>query len=409
MQLLDGLRVIEFGSLLNASTVGMMLGDLGADVIKVEAPGEGDYLRNFLGQIKPGWSPAHLQVNKNKRSMTLDVRKPRAREIFFDLVKTTDVVVDGSIGDSCVSLGIGYDEQREFRPDLVYCQYTGFGAAGPYRSVPTHGQMMNALAGSIPAEMGEDGNARHKPSSGFLGGTVHGGEASSTGASFAAMAILAALFQRSRTGEGAYIDTASSDAVIASSFFFVATELNMDRITDKRTLPVVPITGGEGAKYQVYETSDGKFIYAGFIEHKFWDKFCAAVDRPDLAKVKDESAPVDFGTGEPGLRAELQKIFWTRTQEEWMKVAVDCDVPLGPVHELADLPSDPHLSTRSVFVEGQHPKVGPFSYVGVPSMVRGQQYTVRRGAPALGEHTEELLAELGYDAQLAQLRAEGVC
>ncbi|MCW2750668.1 MAG: fldA 8, partial [Aeromicrobium sp.] len=142
--LLAGIRVLESATLFNGDTLGAHLADLGADVIKVESK-QGDYLRHFLGQIEPGLSPAHVQINRGKRSIVLDLKNDADRDVFWHLLDTADVFVDGNASDACDQLGIGYAAQSARKPDIVYCQYSGYGAAGPYAQIPTHGQMMNAL------------------------------------------------------------------------------------------------------------------------------------------------------------------------------------------------------------------------------------------------------------------------
>ncbi|HZI44053.1 MAG TPA: CoA transferase, partial [Ilumatobacter sp.] len=155
--LLDGVRVLEVAVLFNGDLVGQHLGDLGADVIKIESPGRGDYLRDMLGQIVPHQSPAHLQVNRNKRSVTLDVRADEGRELFWTLLEQTDVFVDGLLSGACDRMGIGYDEQRRRKPSIVYCHCSGFGATGPHAAIPTHGQMMNAAAAGVALSLDADG------------------------------------------------------------------------------------------------------------------------------------------------------------------------------------------------------------------------------------------------------------
>ena len=176
MGLLTGVRVLESAQLFNGDTLGAVLGDLGADVIKIESPFRGDYLRDFLGQVTPHNSPAHLQINKNKRSVALDLRKGRGREVFWRLLATADVFVDGNSADAMDKLGVGYTAQRERRPEIVYCQYTGYGATGPYSTIPTHGQMMNAAAGATPVVMDDTGLVRpyHGPQN--FNGIASGGE-----------------------------------------------------------------------------------------------------------------------------------------------------------------------------------------------------------------------------------------
>src|SRR5215208_523283 len=208
--LLDGVRVVESAVLLNGDTVGMLLGDLGADVIKVESPPGGDYLRYFLGQIVPGVSVAHAQVNRNKRSVLLDLTADIDRDTFWRLIDTADIFVDGNRPGVCERLGIGHDAMRERKPSIVYVQHTGFGAQGPYSSIPTHGMLMNALVGAHAVARGNDGLLRR--GSFEEDGANLGGEATSIGALHAALHAVAALVRARETGIGAYIDVAASDA-----------------------------------------------------------------------------------------------------------------------------------------------------------------------------------------------------
>jgi crotonobetainyl-CoA:carnitine CoA-transferase CaiB-like acyl-CoA transferase len=156
MKLLEGVRVVECAVLFNGDQTGRHPADLGAGVIKVEAPGVGDYLRDFLAQIVPHHSPAPMYVNRNKRSVTLNLRSDEGREAFFTLLRTADIFVDGFAGDACARLGIGYDDQRRVKPGIIYAQCSGFGAHGPYAQIPTRGQMMGALGGGIELAMGSD-------------------------------------------------------------------------------------------------------------------------------------------------------------------------------------------------------------------------------------------------------------
>ena len=402
IELLKGVRVIECAVLFNGDQTGRLLGDMGADVVKVEAPGVGDYLRDFLGQVTPHHSPAHMYANRNKRSVTLNLRSDRGRELFFELLKTADIFVDGFIGGACAKLGIGYEDQCKVKPDIIYCQCSGFGAAGPYGQIPTHGVMMGALAGGTPVEMGDDGLVR-SAGAGLGDGTV-------VGATNTALAGVAALAYRARTGKGTYIDGAGSDAVLATSWFGVTNAWNAHRTVDYQA----PGGGDRGeedgsAKYQHYETKDGKFILFCGIEHKFWDNFCRAVGREDLLAEKDTTEPVDFARAQLGLRREVQKIFHTRTLQEWIAVALEHDIAMGPANSLGDLLDDPHLRAREIIHESEHPHAGPFTSVGWPAPVRGQPFDIFHPAPLLGEHTEKILSELGLGrAEVDSLRKEGV-
>lgn len=391
--------MLESATLFTGDHLGTLLGDLGADVIKIESPFQGDYLRDFLGQVTAHHSPAHMQVNKNKRSVTLDLRTPEGKELFWQLLESADIFVDGNAGDALDKLGVGYEEQRKRKPDIVYCQVSGFGTHGDYAVVPTHGQMMNALAGCTPMEMGPDGLTQAANLSSPMGSMSASGEGTANAGIYGAYHAIAGYVRKLRTGEGSYIDVSGADACISSAWISATYALNDSRITDRRSMPAGGQDSSASAKYQHYETADHKFILFCAIEPKFWRNFCHAIERPDLAGQHNEGAPVDFAAGELELRRELQEIFHTRTLDEWMKVAVEADVAMGPapttVVEAAD---DPHMRQRQIFYPGEHPHAGPFNYVGQPAVIEGQTYSVWRPAPLLGEHTREVLTELGLSA-----------
>jgi crotonobetainyl-CoA:carnitine CoA-transferase CaiB-like acyl-CoA transferase len=395
-RLLDGVRVIEAAVLFNGDSLGMLLADLGADVIKVEAPDRGDYLRDFLGQIVPHHSPAHLQVNKNKRSIVLDLRDDADRAKFFELLRTADVFVDGFAGGACDKLGIGYAAQQQVKPDIIYCQYSGFGSTGPYATIPTHGRMMNALAGGTPQQAGPDGFAEPDETPRLMGGIESGGEGTAAGAVQAAFHVAAALFARERTGRGCFLDASAADAVLASAWIAATYALNEHRITDRRSLPSADSNGQSSAKYEFYRTGDDRFVLFCCIEPKFWSRFCRIVGRDDLIDAGgSHSGPVDFATGQDELRRQLRDVLATRTQSEWVRLAAEEDLPIGPAHQAADLLADPHLSARQILVPGHHRLAGDFTYIGEPVIVSGQPYEAPRGAPLLGEHTDEILKEIG--------------
>jgi crotonobetainyl-CoA:carnitine CoA-transferase CaiB-like acyl-CoA transferase len=401
-RLLDGVRVVEIGVLLAVDHLGGLLGDEGADVIKVESPQLGDYLRNIGPVLAKDWSIAHLGINRNKRSVTIDGRTSRGQELLTRLVKTADVLITGNVGETNRKLGLDYHAVARINPELVYCQVTGFGASGPYAEVPTHGNMMDALGAESPTlSVDEHGVVRAAPPDAMQtpgsGGVV-------LGPMYAAFAVAAGLCSRHRTGRGCYIDISCAESVLGAQRTAAIGQLNPEKISPDA--PMGDLTNS--AKYQHYQTSDGKYILFCCIEPKFWDNFCRAAGRHDLLDRHDRSVAADFGFDDDDLRHELQESFRTRTQAEWMAVASEHHVPMGPALRFDQLADDPHLQARSELVREDHPLLGSFLTLGSPVSVPGQEMPLR-SAPAHGADTDEVLSELGIGpAEVEALREEGV-
>ena len=389
MKLLQGVRVLESSMLLNGATTGMLLVDLGAEVIKVESPSLGDYLR-----IEDTWH-LHAQANKGKRSIALDLRTDAGIGVLHQLLETTDVFLTNAVGDRNERLGIGYEQLRARKPDLIYCQNTGYGATGPYSSLPTHGQMMDAMAGATPMELDEDGLTRLRYAPRRVLTLMAGAEGTAAGAVYAAMHVAAALHHRDRTGEGCYLDVSSSDAVLATAWTAATALLNRAEHFGAMQRDV-----REVARYQWYETLDHAFVLFCPEEQKFWRAWCELVGRPDLL---DRENGIE-------LRREIQEVIRTRTRDEWLELARTHRLPLGPSHNsVEEVRADPHMAARQMFHERDLDGRGTFTYLGQPAIVSGAAYEVPADAPTLGQHTAEILAELGHDeATIARLAAEGV-
>jgi crotonobetainyl-CoA:carnitine CoA-transferase CaiB-like acyl-CoA transferase len=381
-RLLAGFRVVELSLLLNGATTGMMLADLGADVVKVESPFLGDYIR------VPSTRHLHSQVNKNKRSLTLDLATAAGREIMHRLVAASDVFLTNLLPRATARLGVSYEQLQGVNPALVYCQVTGFGATGPLADVPTHGQMMDAMAGALPAEVGPDGLATaRRPPAVRSGSLTVAGEGTATGAVYAALHVAAALARRASTGDGCYIDVAATDAVVASAWTTAVAQLNLP---PAEWWWNAEDAGRDTARYQHYIAADGKFLMFCPEEKKFWEAFCDLVGRPDL---KPRQAGYD-------LRRELQSIIGSQDRQYWLNLAVTHRLPIGPVNDgAAEVRADPHICARGLFVEASAEAGEPFVYVGPPAIVAGQPYATPTPAPSLGENTEEILTDLGYTAQ----------
>jgi crotonobetainyl-CoA:carnitine CoA-transferase CaiB-like acyl-CoA transferase len=379
LSLLAGCRVIESSMLLNGASTGMMLVDLGADVVKVESPFLGDYLR-----IEDTWQ-LHLQANKGKRSIALDLGTAAGQDVFSRLLAAADVFVTNAVGRRNDRIGLGYEQLRAQKPDLIYCQNTGFGATGPYAGLPVHGQMMDALVGATPMEVGADGLTRPKAAPRRVLTLMAGAEGTTAGALYAAMHIAAALYRRERTGEGCYLDVSSAEAVLASAWTAASSLLNRPDQTAERERDVADV-----ARYQWYETRDHRFVLFCPEEHKFWRTWCELVDRPDLIPRENGEA----------LRREVQAIIATKDRDEWIRLAVEHRLPLGPSYNtIEEVQADPQIRSREIFRRADDVERGPVTYVAQPVLVAEQPYELPGRAPALGEHTGEILAELGYSAE----------
>jgi crotonobetainyl-CoA:carnitine CoA-transferase CaiB-like acyl-CoA transferase len=414
IKLLQGVRVVECAVLPTGDTTGRLLGDLGADVIKIEQPGVGDYLRELGGRLggQPHQSPFHLMCNRNKRSLTLNLRSEEGRSIFWELLATADIFIDGFANDACDKLGVGYDEQVKVNPDIVYCQSNGFGVKGPYGPIPVHGYMMGGVAGALPLGEDEDGLVRQvQPAvDSYFAGQLDG---PTVGAVWAVVTALAGLQYRNSSGNGVYIDNSGSDSIAATQWIDNTINWNTGRIEKARNnAPPSQTDPRKRPKYTFYKTKDEKYVMLAAIEHKFWDNFCRAIDRDDLRDVKDTSVLVDFQVQDDGrtdLIDVLKEVFLNRTQAEWVQAAVEFDIPLSPANQRGDLVDDPHMRARDIIDESVHPTAGPFTTIGWPAVIRDQHYETHQHAPALGQHTAELLAELGHSAEeLAKLQERGV-
>lgn len=390
-QLLAGYRIIECGPLLNAASPTMHLVDLGAEVIKVESPFRGDYLRAHTSMPQ-----LHRQVNKGKRSLALDLTTDAGRSVLYRLAANCDAFVTNMTEARSHSLGVGYEHLVDHNPGIVYCRNTGYGATGPYADLPTHGQMMDGLAGATPVEMGEDGLVRPaiRPGTRRINTLEAAGEGTSMSGLYAALYVAAALAGRHHNKRGAALDVSASACVLASAWAPALAALDSS----------TPSAGDDEAasrgiaRYQYYGTADGRFVLFCPEEQKFWESFCDLVERQDLKSLR-------FGED---LRRELQRIFSTKTLEQWMKFAIANRLPIGPVHStIAQVNSDPQIRARQVILESA--SIPGTHVLAPPVFVASQPYVEPPPAPELGQDTDDVLREFGYTPeQIAELAATGV-
>jgi crotonobetainyl-CoA:carnitine CoA-transferase CaiB-like acyl-CoA transferase len=370
----------------------MHLADLGAEVIKVEQPPGGDYVREIGLRKVGGLSLMHLRWNRGKKSVTLDLKRPEGRKLLAELAARSHVVIDGLRAGAAERCGADYETLRAQNPALVHCALSGAGRSGPYQHLATHGVAYDAFAGLAPPAMAPDGSPRiplHTP----VG--MHAAPL------YAAFAVCAALLRARATGQGASLDVAELD--VAASW--QAEQLGGAPGEAPGERPDLRAS----VRYQYYRTADDRVVIFQASERKFWRNFCAALGRLDLFEAKPGAVAGDHARGDEALRAELAAIFATRTREEWVRFFIEHDVPGGPVYEIGELPGDPHLRERGLLFEQRHPLAGPLRLVGTPIRIPGQVFEAAP-APSAGQHTEEVLTRLlGLSpAELARLRAQGV-
>src|SRR5262245_20560677 len=357
-----------------------MLADLGADVIKIEDPRGGDHARQ-MAPLANGPSVYFTVLNSNKRSVALDLRAPESAAILDALVPRCDVVIDSFRPKTATRLGVDAEALRRRHPSIICASITGFGKSGPYADRAAHDINYEALAGLL--SVGPAGTSGHVPPHvpGLLVGDI-GAAYQTTGC------VLAALLARERTGRAAIIDVAIYDAALQWMLFPSARRLVDGADADPRQLPL----RGEAARYNVYETADGKWLALGALEQKFWTAFCEHIGRPDLAALHDTP-----GAEQARALADVRALIRTRTRDEWLAHFAGVDVCLTPVNSLEEALRDPQVAARRLVTERDGT-----TYIGAP--VRGV-----RPAPDLGAHTDEVLGALGFTADSRQrLRESGV-
>ena len=381
-----GTVVLDLTRLLPGGYCTLLLADLGADVVKVEEPGRGDYVR-WTPPLVDGESAAHHALNRGKRSVTLNLKEPRGADLLRRLARGADVLVESFRPGVMDRLGVGFDALRGESRGLVYCSITGYGQDGPYRDRVGHDINYVGYAGLLGLS-GEEGGPPIVPpvQVGDLGG---GGMA-------AAIGILAALLERGRTGRGQLVDTSMLDGVVSWLSIHLGAFLATGRRPERGRMPL----SGEYACYGVYSCADGKYVTVGALEPQFWRALVNALGLPELED--EQYAPSER---QRQMADQLQSAFGRRSRDEWMAELGDLEACVGPVNDAAEAVADPQVRHRGMIARVGSRDVGP----GSPFRFEGEQIAALRPAPGFGEHTAEVLATVGVgEAELADLRARGV-
>jgi crotonobetainyl-CoA:carnitine CoA-transferase CaiB-like acyl-CoA transferase len=382
IDLLAGIRVLEV-SLLSTALVARNLADLGADVIKVELPPSGDHVR-LTGPVAFGTADGvnvdHYEWNRGKRSLALNLKTSAGREVFLQLVRRADVVLDGLRSGVIASWGLTIDLIREQNPEIVYATISGFGSASPYTHLPTHGVTFDATAALAGVEERADGTPQLSPSYTPIGVFASG--------LYGALAVASALHKARSRHEPVTIEIAAADCAIPWIAPKLVAAMNK---TSRRAAYGAAMS--DSVRYAVYRTSDEHLVMLQAMEDKFWQRFGAAVDRPDLLARFPSRAASDHAAGNEELRAELAAIFRRRTRAAWLRLFIEHDIAGGPVNTIAEVLDDPHFRSADLTYQVDDPEYGSLRLVGTPIKVIGQGFSTRL-APRPGQHTREVLEEL---------------
>lgn len=378
---LDGVRVLDLTRLLPGPVCSLHLGDLGADVIKIEDTGNGDYMP----------AAARAIINRNKRGLRLDLKSAGGKNAFLALAATADVVMEGFRPGVMERLGVGYADLARLNPRIVYCRITGYGQDGPFRDLAGHDLNYCGYAGAAD-QMGADAATpalSNLPVADLMGGSLT-----------AAMGILAALFDAARSGQGREVDIALADGVLAHAVMPLAT-LATEGCT--RPAGTDTLTGGLPC-YAQYATADGRFLAVGALERKFWDAFCAQLGRPDLQELH-RTRDIDKAEW---VRRELAAIIGSRSLAYWTEEFRATDCCVSPVLKLEESLQLEQFRARGMVHETVHPTYGAVTQVACPVKMSGYEFSIRMPAPQPGEHNDVILREAGLTpAEIDALKASG--
>jgi len=378
---LAGLRVVEFAHIMAGPTCGRMLADMGADVIKVEPVDGGDATRAFRPPDLDGESAAFMMLNRNKRGVALDLKSEGGLEVARRLVERADALIENHRTGTMDRLGLGYDLLSESNPGLIYCEISGFGRTGPMAHLGGFDLISQGYSGIMSVTGEGEGRPPVKcapPLTDITAGIL------------AAMGVLAAYVERLETGRGQRVDTSLFEAGVTQSFW----QASMTLATGVSPGPLGsahPLT----APYQAFETSDG-WITVGGSNQTTWHRLVEVVGPPELAEDPRFLENADRMDHVAELASVLGERFKARPTAEWLELLEEGGVPAGPVASIGEMLEFPQTLARGMVVEVEHSKLGPVRTIGFPVKFSETPAAIDRGAPLLGEHTREVLAELGY-------------
>ena len=383
MQALEGIKIIDFSKWLPGQYCGMVLGDFGADVIKVEDV-KGDVTRGFTPAKEPGMSYWHLMLNRNKRGITVNLKTPAGREVLLRLLKEADVFLEGFRPGYLKMLGLDYESVSKINPRLIYCSITGFGPEGKYKHMPSHDLNVIGLAGVAAPEDGTDISVPSVQVA-ALGGSLN-----------AISGILMALYARERSGKGQLVNVDLYSSAINAEITAISSVIGC-RETG------MPSFGRTASHYySVYKTKDGRYLSIGTIEPKFWQKMCRLIDLPEL-----ESRQFDFAHSAE-IKEKLAAAFAGKTQAEWLELIGKDEFCVTPIRTLQEALDSRLTTEQSQMLVTKKEDFGDYTYVKSAAKLSDTPGTIRKRAPYLGEHTQEVLESAGYTKEeIAAMHEKG--
>jgi crotonobetainyl-CoA:carnitine CoA-transferase CaiB-like acyl-CoA transferase len=379
---LAGIKVVELAQIMAGPTCGMLLADMGADVIKVEKLPGGDDTRSYTEPSIHGESAAFMILNRNKRGIAVNLKKPGGLEVVKRLLADADVVTENYRKGTLEKLGLGYDVLRELNPRLIYCAVSGYGRTGPYADKGGFDLIAQGFAG-IMSITGEPGGPPAK--SGTSIADINAGI-------LAALGIVSALVARATTGKGQMVETSLMEAAIQQTYWqaaiFFATGRNAGPTGSAHILT---------APYQAFPTQDG-WINVGGANQANWERIVKVIGRPELAQDARFATNGDRMKNLAALTPLIADALKKRRSADWIREFEAAGVPVGPVNRIGDMLADPQVASREMVVEVDHARAGRVKALGFPVKFSDTRAEVKRGAPLLGEHTREILEGLGYSA-----------
>ena len=395
---LEGIRILDMSRVAPGAYATMILGDLGAEVIKIEQaydpgnPPVGSGVSPMMGE-EGEREAAYQALNRNKKSIVLNLKAEEARQIFYQLAREADVIMEVFRPGVVKRLGVDYETISKINPRIIYCSLTGYGQDGPYQDLPGHDLNYISLGGALSMI----GPAKGPPSiplnlvADYAGGSFH-----------VVMGILAALVAREKTQKGQYVDISMMDGVL-SQLTLIAIDYFYQGIIPQRGESF--LCGGV-PQYNVYETKDGKYISLGCLEHHFWENLCRVLGREDFISYDYDKLE---GEKREEIFAFLRQTFLTKTRDEWFELFRDKNIAVGKVYTIDEAFNDPQVLHRQMIVEVPHPSLGKVKQVGIALKLSDTPGEIRSTAPVLGQHTDEILQQLGYNkSQVEGLREKGV-